>query len=109
MNIIFLPFYLWIKHNQFNFVNSIQEKKYSPSGKTPAEPDSPHPSREMNEKDFLEVKTFFSQAAKRAKEAGYDIIIIHMAHGLYLYLYLFIYSTFSLSIFAVSIPQPIIQ
>ncbi|MDM7273582.1 NADPH dehydrogenase NamA [Sulfurihydrogenibium azorense] len=40
-----------------------------------------HIPKEMNKKDIEEVQNSFVNAAKRAVEAGFDIIEIHAAHG----------------------------
>lgn len=39
------------------------------------------PSKEMTKQDIEEVKVAFIEAAKRAKEAGFDGVQVHMAHG----------------------------
>ncbi len=46
----------------------------------PFKPDWPSP-RAMEEEDFARVKAAFVDAARRADEAGFDLVELHMAHG----------------------------
>lgn len=52
-----------------------------PIGPSELEQDGKQTSREMNESDFEHVRTAFAQAARRAREADFDGVQIHAAHG----------------------------
>ena len=47
-----------------------------------------HPPRELSVDEILEVKQQFVDAAKRAEQAGFDVIEIHAAHGYLLHEFL---------------------
>ena len=46
--------------------------------------DSTAPNRTMTEEEILEVKEAFISAAKRVKEAGFDGVMLHGAHGYFI-------------------------
>lgn len=48
---------------------------------TSTEPDAPKPPKPMGISELKEVVQAFGKAARRAKEAGYDAVQIHGAHG----------------------------
>jgi len=53
----------------------------TPVAVSPSEQYANSPSRNLTEKDIREIAVSFGQAARRAKEVGFDGVQLHAAHG----------------------------
>ncbi len=69
-------------HNGYHATNHYSRIPPLAPGEMPLSTNYPRQARAMDKEDIIELRQWHKQAAKRAKNAGFDIVYVYAGHGM---------------------------